>query len=347
MNVEESKHSNGEEGHMYGQDSDWVKDFAGEYDFCMVFPTDIDGEFTERGHSMINSLRKLDFELFAYKGSKPNKEIIVLIRAPLNKLRVFADNINYPMKLDEAAAKKMLERGSVEYGIKPVFIPHRPDITPYTPHEHIYGQYSRNIPENLYWREPGSDHPFREIVRLKLCALLLVSRDAEGCAHFNIRRSIEDGELIGCFPLHDRAKTQALGMEWNAFPWRGLPLYYIKEYFGEKIGVYFCFMEHFVIALTIPAFVGIPIQIAVWATTNPSGMFFFCFASFSSSFFCLFPYFFAWVARRKEFSANCSIELSYKNSSDSYPFLSICPFFCSSIFAHFLFLHCYVVCIDA
>lgn len=76
---------------------------------------------------------------------------------------------------------------------------------------------------------------------------------------------------IACFPLHDRAKSQALGIEWKAFPRRQLPLYYIKEYFGEKIAVYFSFMQHFVTALTVPAFVGLPIQIAVWATHNYSG----------------------------------------------------------------------------
>lgn len=181
---------------LLGLESDWIKDFAGEYDFCMVFPAEIGCTFSEAGLNFINSLRKLDFDLYAYKGSNP-REINVLIRAPLAKLRAFADNINFPMKLDEAVVKKTLERGNVSFNIKPVFIPHRPDITPYTPYEHCYGPYSRKVPENMYWREPGCDHPFREIVRLKLCALLLESRNADGSANFNIRRSIEEKDLIG------------------------------------------------------------------------------------------------------------------------------------------------------
>lgn len=258
------------EDRVHHHESDWVKDYAGEYDFCMVFPAD-NGGFSEKGKACIDSLRKLDFELFAYRGVKKDKTIVVLIRAPISKLRAFADNIDFVMKLDSAVVKKMLEKGDAEARISPAVIPHRPDITPLQPYDHIYGKFSRNVPEALYWREPGAEHPFREIVRLKLCGLLLESRAPDGAHYFNIRKSIEEKELLGCFPLHDRARTQTLGLEWNVFPWRALPLHYIKEYFGEKIAVYFAFMQHFTLALTVPAVVGLPIQISVWATNNPSG----------------------------------------------------------------------------
>jgi hypothetical protein len=251
-------------------ESDWVKDFAGGYDFCMVFPA-VNGGFSEKGNTFIDSLEKLDFELYAYKGVRTENVIVVLIRAPLVKLQAFADNIDFTMKLEATVIKRLLERGDPEANIAPVSIPHRPDITPLQPYEHIYGKYSRNVTETMYWREPGAEHPFREIIRLKLCSLLLESRAGDGSHYFNIRRAIDDGDLLGCFPLHDRARTQALGAEFDVFPWRALPLYYIKEYFGEKIAVYFAFMQHYCLCLTIPAFVGFPIQLAVWSTNNPSG----------------------------------------------------------------------------
>jgi hypothetical protein len=267
--MSESKEMDEDERFLHFE-SDWVKDFAGEYDFCMVFPA-VNGGFADQGKAIVESLRKLDFELYAYRGSMKAKTVILLIRAPITKLQAFADNIDFIMKLDGTVAQKLLERGDAEARIAPVTIPHRPDITPMNPFDQIYGKYSRHVTEALYWREPGAEHPFRESIRLKLCSLLLESRGPDGEHYFNIRKSLEEKDLLGCFPLHDRARTQALDVEWKVFPWRALPLYHIKDYFGEKIAVYFAFMQHYTAALTIPAFAGLPIQIAVWSTNNPSG----------------------------------------------------------------------------
>jgi hypothetical protein len=260
---------NEKERHDLALESDWVRDFANDYDFCMVFPAE-NGTFSEKGKRCIASLRKLDFELFAYRGSKPHLEIFVLVRAPYDKLRAFADNIDFSLKVDPVMAQKLMERGNKEAKIAPVFIRHRPDIVPFAPYEHIHAKYSRSVSEKLYWREPGDDDPFREIIRLKLSALLLETRDHNGSAYFNLRRMTQEGDLLGCYPLHDRAKTQALSHEWHRFPFQRLPLHYIKEYFGEKIAMYFAFMQHFTHYLALPSLVGFPIQIAIWSTNNPS-----------------------------------------------------------------------------
>ncbi len=44
----------------------WVRDMAGEYDFCIVFPAE-NGDFTKKGTQYCKMLRKLGFELFGYK----------------------------------------------------------------------------------------------------------------------------------------------------------------------------------------------------------------------------------------------------------------------------------------
>jgi anoctamin-10/anoctamin-7 len=216
-------------------------------------------------------LKSLGFELFVYKNIREETEIIVLIRTPMEKLRAFADNIDFVMKLDSEVIKNLIETGNADLGIAGVEIQHRPDITLLEPFEYIYGKYSRNVSESIYWKEPGMDHPFRDLIRLKLTALILESRMPNGGENLKIRRYIRSGWLKACFPLHNRAKTENLHIEWQKFPFKAQPLDEIKEYFGEKIAMYFTFMEHFTTFLCIPAFVGLPLQIAVFALNDYSG----------------------------------------------------------------------------
>jgi hypothetical protein len=248
----------------------WKKDFAGEYDFCIVFPA-VNGDFTKKGSGYIHSLKSLGFELFIFKNIRRETEIIVLIRTPLEKLRAFADKIDFVMKLDSKVIQRMIESGDPEHGIAAVEIQHLPDITPLHPYENIYGKYSRNVNESIYWKEPDMTHPFRDIIRLKLTALILESRLPNGGENLKIRRYIRSGWLKACFPLHNRAKTENLHIEWQKFPFKAQPLNEIKEYFGEKIAMYFNFMEHYISYLCIPAVVGLPLQIAVIVMNNFSG----------------------------------------------------------------------------
>ncbi|KAJ1416345.1 hypothetical protein B484DRAFT_156051 [Ochromonadaceae sp. CCMP2298] len=217
---------------MLGADSVWEKDFAAGYDMCIVFPA-VDGEFTEVGNSYIDIMKKLDLDMFAYRGVR-GREIFVLARVPLPKLRAFADKVDIRMKLDGTIAQQMLEKGNIEAGIGPVIIPHRPDICPFQPYEHLFGKYDRATPQDLYYHTPGNNDPFAQ-VRLKLCELLLESESADGTAGLKFRLHLRHGTLLGVFPLHDKTQTQALGAQWARFPQAELPLHYIKEYFGEKV----------------------------------------------------------------------------------------------------------------
>jgi hypothetical protein len=240
-----------------------------DYDFCIVFPAE-DGTFTEKGKHYVRSLRKLGFEMYAYSGVREGKEIFVLLRTPLSKLRAYADIIDFKMKLDGTVAQHLIEKGDQEHNIAPVVIADKRDITPLHPYEHIYAKYSRKVPESLYAREEGAEHPFNDIIRLKLSAMLLESR-VEGAQNLKIRRYIRSGWLLGCYPLHDQAKKDAIWAEWREYPRKPLPLTRFKDYFGEKNGLYFAFMQHFVNFLAIPAIVGVPLQVAVFVTGDYSG----------------------------------------------------------------------------
>ena len=47
------------------------------------------------------------------------------------------------------------------------------NVTPFGPYEYIFAKYKQTVDENLYWRDAGGAHPFRESVRLKLTPIML------------------------------------------------------------------------------------------------------------------------------------------------------------------------------
>mmetsp|Transcript_443 Transcript_443/g.787 ORF Transcript_443/g.787 Transcript_443/m.787 type:complete len:306 (+) Transcript_443:39-956(+) len=254
------------------EDREKWKHFSG-YDFCMVFPVE-NGYFTERGKGYIKSLKKLGFEMYAYSGIREDKDIFVLIRAPLRKLRSFADKIEFKMKLSGTVIKSMLERGNSEAGIAATSIPHRPDVTRLGPYEFIYAPYTRTVTESLYDSADNSNHPFSEITRLTLETIILESRMPDGSQNLKIQRYLDNGWLLGCYPLHDQGKAVQLTTEWSRFPFQNkLPLDDMEQYLGQKCCMYFAFAEHFVTSLSIPALVGIPLQIAVFALNDYSAPF--------------------------------------------------------------------------
>lgn len=230
----------------------WIRDLASNYDYCLVFPAE-NGQFTSTGRGYIQTLRKLGFESFIYKNINALQEIYVLVRVPLDKLRAFADNLDFLMLLDAKEIEDCIVKGDMEENISPVEISHMQEVTRYRPFEKIYGRYSRNVPESFYYHEYGVDHPFRELIRLKLTGMIMESRPADGSQNLKIRRYMRNKTLLSCFPLHNRIKTRSIEVKWELYPRQRLPIHDLKEYFGEKLGLYFAFMEHYSTFLWTPA----------------------------------------------------------------------------------------------
>lgn len=222
------------------KNEEWVSDLASDYDLCIVFPAEKGfsfltinikclycvylGDFKEEGRKYITCFRQLGFDLFIYRGLKDKDEIFVLIRAPLQKLRDFADFIDFEMCLDEQNCKAQLERGNSSKGIKPIIIPHRPEFTSLRPHQNIYAKYSNNVDESLYWRETRYDNPFRKSIRLKLSTLLLESRPPGGGEPLQIEKDIYNGYLKACFPLHSKSAMKNISHQWLTYPFNNLPI---------------------------------------------------------------------------------------------------------------------------
>lgn len=254
------------------------------FDYCMVFRAENE-RLSAVGEGIVKSMLKSGFILKNYL-SYQRDEILVLITCPSDKLAAFADLVDYKMYLDDAAVKEHAERGDALRKVPPVSIPHNPEITPRLPYEFIYGKYDTDPAlQDLYWRPPNMTHPFRESVRLKLINLMLQAPPSEGGCGLALRKLVVKKHMLAFYPLHNQGLIRQLEdkwLSWKVLPWNQ-PLWDIKEYFGEKIGLYFAFLGHYTTYCLIPAIVGLAIQLHVAVTGNtsaPSVPFFSLFVSF-------------------------------------------------------------------
>lgn len=253
-----------------------------KYDYCLVLPISEGAKIklSDASERLLDSLGALGLEVLVYQSASSNKQVFVLIRIPLTKLRETAEADECQLLLDPEVARREIQLGQPHVGIKPAYIAHRPDITSLQPFEFIYAPYQSKL-EHLYAKQQTvkqynmlhvKSNPFSDLVRLKTVAMMLYARSTDNtqCC-VNMRSLLNDGHVLACFPLHDTAKVWDLRQRLARYPVQELPLTAIKEYFGEKVAVYFAFAEHLALWLCFPAAVGVPLQLGVYFHGNLSG----------------------------------------------------------------------------
>jgi hypothetical protein len=250
-------------------DARWVPDKASDYSYCMVFPEETE-ESMKHFANYTNKLMLFGLELFCFKGR--TGKLFVLMRCPLDVIRNYADDINFKMLLDPVKVQEACAAGDAQEQIAPFKIAHDPAVCPYYPYEVIYAKYSKQVPEEMYYRDPihGSTDPFSNAIRARLVAIMVNSKPKFAGEAIKIARRIKKGEILAFYPLHmpnELEKLKSVWLSWRVTPWNQ-PFHAIKEYMGEKVGMYFLFMGHYTRWLSAPAFVGFILQCIIWSYPN-------------------------------------------------------------------------------
>ena len=117
-------------------------------------------------------------------------------------------------------------------------------------------------------RHHEQNHPFIDSLQVKVAINLLENKSIQGGMALDIERSINAGHLLACFPAHQEALCRELAASWySTYPWNK-PFYKIKDYFGEKIGLYYCFLGFYCRYLLASSVLGSIMQIVVLATND-------------------------------------------------------------------------------
>eukprot|EP00743_Colponemidia_sp_Colp-15_P001983 GILK01002156.1.p1 GENE.GILK01002156.1~~GILK01002156.1.p1 ORF type:complete len:714 (-),score=75.35 GILK01002156.1:101-2242(-) len=160
--------------------------------------------------------------------SRDKDEIYVKIVADENDLKLQADKQNYRMKLDASIDSKT------------TFAAHAP--------------YDRDF--NKVFQMYDSHHGktmFRSLDRIRLVESILTSLiNLQMLSHYKLCR--------GVFPLHDMDGLSSLRAQWGNLSLRTLfkrqPVDEIRNYFGEKIGLYYSWLGFYRRWLVLPSIIG-------------------------------------------------------------------------------------------
>lgn len=206
--------------------------------------------------------------------SVQNDEVYLKIRAPMKRLQREADRINYRLLLEPTYLGNKLREGNlkgpVEKQWKPVEVPFDSIQTKVEPYEYIYCDYKMDEQFSDLYKKYPNNSIFRGVDRLKLIANIISARRSDGGCFIDVYRLIKDKAMIAFFPLHDAVELRELEERWMRMcelPWKQ-NVDCVKDYFGEKIAMFFLWLGHYTSWLMPAAIIGFFAWINVAADAN-------------------------------------------------------------------------------
>lgn len=236
------------------------------WDYVMVFNiAKVGDKMTEAQEQM--SLRVI-IERLANAGlqtkmfySTQHDEVYLKIRCPIKRLMIEADRVNYKLLLEPTSlAAKLREgrlKGPVEKQWQPVEVPATSVETDIDPYEFIYCDYNADN-EALIFKKFENESHLRGVDRLKLISIIIAARINDGGCYLDVYRLMKEKCMLGFFPLHDLVELRHLEEKWLRMiqaPWNQ-HVDVVKDYFGEKIGLYFVWLGHYTTWLLPTTFFG-------------------------------------------------------------------------------------------
>eukprot|EP00929_Paragymnodinium_shiwhaense_P010239 TRINITY_DN1147_c0_g2_i1.p1 TRINITY_DN1147_c0_g2~~TRINITY_DN1147_c0_g2_i1.p1 ORF type:complete len:733 (-),score=206.42 TRINITY_DN1147_c0_g2_i1:354-2552(-) len=120
---------------------------------------------------------------------------------------------------------------------------------------HLFKAHVDATDEDQGLRYPKPDAIFRVVDRIQLVDYIVRSSD-HNCAGVDVGQLMHDKDVTHYFPMHENAKLRDLDKDWfSAFAW-GTKIDKVRDYYGERIALYFLFISHLLKWLMLPAVAG-------------------------------------------------------------------------------------------
>ncbi|KAL3671142.1 hypothetical protein V7S43_004323 [Phytophthora oleae] len=244
-------------------DEEFERDNGYSFDYVLVFQVHDEAaelKDQQKKYSMRNILQHLarggiETKMFY---STDRGHVFCKLRATVERLSKEADRIDYKVEFEPTELRKIAETGYEEQNIKKIVIKDEHQVSHRDPFQNIFAKF--DVQPRLYpaYRKYGHKQiPFRGVDRIKLMLNIIKTRGEGGCG-LNVSELLRDKCLVAAFPLHEPEELEKLQSKWFSWrfaPWQQ-PLWDIKDYFGEKVGLYFAWLGHYTTWLIAPAIIG-------------------------------------------------------------------------------------------
>ncbi|KAF0686061.1 Aste57867_22123 [Aphanomyces stellatus] len=192
--------------------------------------------------------------------STTREMVFCKIRASLERLCKEADRIDLKLEFDADELKRTAEAGYPDRGIAPIRISDDPKLTHRKAYDNIFAKYDMEPRlQPLYKKYGHKKIPFRGVDRIKLILSIIGASASDGGCHLNTTTLIMKKCLVAAYALHSEEEQVAVTkkwINWSSLPWQQ-PYRAIKDYYGEKVGLYFVWLGHYTTWLIGPSIVGI------------------------------------------------------------------------------------------
>lgn len=201
-----------------------------------------------------------------------NDEVYCKIRCPLTRLLKEAHRIGHKLQLSPFAISNALSEGhlvgSEDHDWAPVNIPKDLNQSYLDPYDFIYASF---VKEKIdLFQVQGNNTIFRGVDRLKLIQSIIKARMDVGGCHMDLYKMISKKAILAYFPLHDLVELRSLEGKWLRFlqpPWLQ-KVDDVRNYYGEKIALYFLWLGHYTTWLIGAAAAGLLVWMIVAGEDN-------------------------------------------------------------------------------